>query len=202
MGLLARLPLGGFVIDFMGHMRPDPRLQRQFLGVTFPTPVGLAPGLDVQAVALPALARFGFGFLEVGPVTLEPHSPQPECLRIPNEEALAMPDPPVGLALPALVHRLESDNPLGVPLLVRFGDVPPRPVPEIADRLLAAVELLHGHAAAFSLGTLRQAVRENWTEDVWRDHIRTVVALTSSRTSGARYSWSCRLAATQSAATS
>src|SRR5438132_9067474 len=70
MGRLARLPFGPAVIDFLGHMRADPRLRRSLGGVQFPTAVGLGPGLDAAAVALPALARFGFGFLELGPVTV------------------------------------------------------------------------------------------------------------------------------------
>ncbi|HXG68465.1 MAG TPA: dihydroorotate dehydrogenase, partial [Blastocatellia bacterium] len=70
MGRLARLPFGPAAIDFLGHMRADARLRRCFLGITFPTAVGCGPGLDAEAVALPALARFGCGFLEVGPVTV------------------------------------------------------------------------------------------------------------------------------------
>src|SRR5882724_2826980 len=70
MGVLCRLPLGPAVIDFLGHMGADPRLERTHLGIRFPTPIGIGPGLDARAVALPALARFGVGFLEVGPVTL------------------------------------------------------------------------------------------------------------------------------------
>ena len=70
MGRLARLPLGPAAIDFLGHMRADPRLRQSFLGLDFSTAVGLGPGLDAKAVALPALARFGFGFLDVGPVTV------------------------------------------------------------------------------------------------------------------------------------
>src|SRR4051794_4792057 len=69
-GGLARLPLGPALIDLLGHMRPDPRLAREVLGVRFPAPVGIGHGLDGRAAALPALARFGVGFLEVGPVTL------------------------------------------------------------------------------------------------------------------------------------
>ncbi len=71
LGRLARLPFGPAAIDFLGHMRADPRLRQSFLGIDFPTSVGLGPGLDAKAAALPALARFGFGFLEVGPVTPE-----------------------------------------------------------------------------------------------------------------------------------
>src|SRR3954449_11346770 len=67
MGRLARLPGGPSLIDFLGHMRADPRLRRSFLGVELPTSVGLGPRLDADARALPALARFGVGFLDVGP---------------------------------------------------------------------------------------------------------------------------------------
>ena len=70
MGLLCRVPLGPALIDLLGHMRADPRLAGRHLGVTFPTPVGIGHGLDGRAVALPALARFGIGFLEIGPVTV------------------------------------------------------------------------------------------------------------------------------------
>src|SRR5436853_18166 len=70
MAALARLPLGPRLIDFLGHMRADPRLARPLLGTTFPAPVGIGPWLDARAVALRALARFGVGFLEVGPVSL------------------------------------------------------------------------------------------------------------------------------------
>ena len=63
MGTLARLPGGPAVIDLLGHMRPDPRLAQNFLGITFPTPVGLGPALDVDGVALQAFARFGLGQL-------------------------------------------------------------------------------------------------------------------------------------------
>src|SRR5271170_5232302 len=72
MGRLARLPLGSQLIHFLGHMRPDSRLNRSVLGITFPTAVGLGPGLDRLAVALPALAQFGFGFLDLGPISVEP----------------------------------------------------------------------------------------------------------------------------------
>ena len=44
MGRLARLPLGGWVIDLLGHMRADPRLATTVLGVEFPAAVGLGSG--------------------------------------------------------------------------------------------------------------------------------------------------------------
>ncbi len=47
----------------------DKRLERQFFGLTFKNPVGLAAGFDKNAVLYNELANFGFGFIEIGTVT-------------------------------------------------------------------------------------------------------------------------------------
>ena len=81
MGRLSRLPFGPLLIDFLGHMRADPRLRKSFFDIEFPTAVGLGPGLDTRAVATEALSRFGVGF--IGPCTksllLKFFSVQPLC---------------------------------------------------------------------------------------------------------------------------
>jgi dihydroorotate dehydrogenase len=60
------------------------------MGLKFPNPVGLAAGLDKDAAHIDALARMGFGFLEVGTVTPRPQpgNPRPRLFRIRQEEAL------------------------------------------------------------------------------------------------------------------
>src|SRR5262245_7591612 len=88
MGRLARFPLGGKVIDLLGHMRADPRLAVSALGIEFPSPVGLGPGLDVEAVALPAFARFGVGFLSVGPIGVNGPATPPAVERDDSREAI------------------------------------------------------------------------------------------------------------------
>ncbi len=72
MGALAEMPWGRHVIEFMGHMRSDPRLACDHAGVHFRTRCGLGPALDVHQRGLAALSQFGFGFVEVGPVHVEP----------------------------------------------------------------------------------------------------------------------------------
>ena len=59
-------------------------------GLRFANPVGLAAGMDKQAVALPMWPRFGFGFTELGGVTLhaQPGNPAPRMFRIVPDEAL------------------------------------------------------------------------------------------------------------------
>ena len=60
------------------------------MGLEFPNPVGLAAGLDKDAVHIDALARMGFGFIEVGTVTPRPQpgNPRPRLFRLPAKDAL------------------------------------------------------------------------------------------------------------------
>ncbi len=62
----------------------------QVTGLSFPNRVGLAAGFDKNAVAIEALARFGFGFIEVGTVTTHPQegNPRPRLFRLKADEAL------------------------------------------------------------------------------------------------------------------
>jgi dihydroorotate dehydrogenase len=60
------------------------------LGLQFPNPVGLAAGLDKNAEHIDALAKLGFGFIEVGTVTPRPQAgnPRPRLFRLPQAQAL------------------------------------------------------------------------------------------------------------------
>ncbi|HEV3011352.1 MAG TPA: quinone-dependent dihydroorotate dehydrogenase [Burkholderiales bacterium] len=60
------------------------------MGLEFANPVGLAAGLDKDAAHIDALARMGFGFIEVGTVTPRPQSgnAKPRLFRLPQANAL------------------------------------------------------------------------------------------------------------------
>jgi dihydroorotate dehydrogenase len=62
----------------------------EIMGLKFPNPVGLAAGLDKDAAHIDALARLGFGFLEVGTVTPRPQpgNPKPRLFRLVESDAL------------------------------------------------------------------------------------------------------------------
>jgi dihydroorotate dehydrogenase len=59
-------------------------------GMSFPSPVGLAGGFDKNATMVPMLAALGFGFIEVGTVTLEPQpgNARPRLFRFSRQRAL------------------------------------------------------------------------------------------------------------------
>ena len=89
-GLAQKLP---GVLTFTRSVcgRPDPGLAREVLGLKFPSPIGLAAGLDKGAELLPLWKALGFGFVEVGTVTPRPQAgnPKPRIFRVP-EEALIL----------------------------------------------------------------------------------------------------------------
>jgi dihydroorotate dehydrogenase len=66
------------------------KLPVEVLGLRFPNPVGLAAGMDKEALALPAWAALGFGFSELGGVTwhAQPGNPAPRLFRARADEAL------------------------------------------------------------------------------------------------------------------
>lgn len=175
MGWLARLPLGAAVIDFMGHMRADQRLRCTHLGIEFPTAIGLGPGLDVHAIALPALGRFGVGFLEVGPVTLKGHVADQRLERRPDEEAIWLPDPPESLSLDAVAPRLAEASRLGLPLVARLGYRAGANAHQSADDCRRVINGLAPHVRFFSLLTLPLAVADGWSMEQWATHVQTIV---------------------------
>jgi dihydroorotate dehydrogenase len=70
--------------------RPPESLAVSALGLTFSNPLGLAAGFDKDAEMSPAVAALGFGFIEVGSVTLwpQPGNSKPRLFRLPEHRAL------------------------------------------------------------------------------------------------------------------
>jgi dihydroorotate dehydrogenase len=93
--------LGMWAIRWMGRLGfarrrlrrrlPDlPELVCERFGLRFPSPLGVAAGLDKEGSAVSGLFALGFGFVEVGTVTPRPQSgnPRPRLFRVGNDEAL------------------------------------------------------------------------------------------------------------------
>lgn len=61
-------------------------LRRTVFGLDFPTPLGLAAGLDKGATLLPLWQSLGFGHVEIGTVTPRPQpgNPKPRLFRFPE----------------------------------------------------------------------------------------------------------------------
>ncbi|MFN8357513.1 MAG: quinone-dependent dihydroorotate dehydrogenase [Spirosomataceae bacterium] len=67
-----------------------PSLERNLFGLTFKNPVGLAAGLDKNAVLVDELSALGFGFIEIGTLTPKPQpgNDKPRLFRLKADQAL------------------------------------------------------------------------------------------------------------------
>jgi dihydroorotate dehydrogenase len=84
---LQQIPL---ILQAIAAIYRVPSRPRTLWGIEFRSPIGIAAGFDKNAVMMPFLAALGFGFLEVGTVTLHPQSgnPKPRLFRDTHHRAL------------------------------------------------------------------------------------------------------------------
>ena len=66
--ILFKIPLMSSIVKGMYEVH-NKKLERNFFGLTFKNPVGLAAGFDKNALLIDELPNFGFGFIEIGTVT-------------------------------------------------------------------------------------------------------------------------------------
>ena len=68
----------------------DARLEQSLWGLKFPNPLGLAAGFDKDGVATSIWGALGFGFAELGTVTLQaqPGNPRPRLFRLVEDKAV------------------------------------------------------------------------------------------------------------------
>ena len=77
-------------LALVGGKRPPENAAVDVMGLRFPGPVGLAAGMDKDARHVDALARIGFGHVEIGTVTPLPQAgnDQPRLFRLKRDRAL------------------------------------------------------------------------------------------------------------------
>lgn len=123
-----RLAVAALARGLVGPARrpADPRLACRVMGLDFVNPLGLAAGFDKQAEAIPALFGLGFGFVEVGGVTLRPQpgNPRPRVFRLAEDRAVIN---RYGLnsdgwpAVRARIAAVRAAGPLAGPLWLNVG---------------------------------------------------------------------------------
>lgn len=138
-GGLGRSPFGSFVIRTFGHMEMSSLLEGRLGGVPIKYPVGLSGNLDRHGYAERALAQIGFGYAELGPVSLENRSAGLRIERDAERETLIYSDAEANDGVQAIEKRL-----------VRSRSKLPRFI-----RLLASSAALPSEAGA-EFGTLAQ----------------------------------------------
>jgi dihydroorotate dehydrogenase len=128
---------------------PPLSARRELMGLTFPSPIGIAAGFDKNALMMPMLAALGFGFVEVGTVTLRPQpgNPRPRIFRYPEHHALINRLGFNNDGADAIAERLKA-WPRSVPLFVNIGKNRDVAIDAAADDYGACAMKLAPHADA------------------------------------------------------
>lgn len=84
-----RIPGLSKLMKLFAH-KPNAALRRHVFGLEFQNPVGLAAGLDKDALVFNQLGDLGFGFIEIGTVTplAQAGNEKPRAFRLPKDKAL------------------------------------------------------------------------------------------------------------------
>lgn len=135
----------------------DPRLKTNVFGVDFTNPLGLAAGLDKNAVAVPAWAALGFGAAEVGTLTAMPQqgNPRPRLFRLVQDGGIIN---RMGFnndgVIPAMARvaalgaagDAEAARPAGLRLGINVGKSRARPLEEAAADYRETLQHVWPHA--------------------------------------------------------
>ncbi len=184
----ARLSLYRALVRPVLFRAGEPGLERDVFGLRFPTPIGLAAGFDKNAVAIPALAALGFGFVEVGTITrhAQPGNPRPRLFRLPAEEALIN---RMGFnnegaeAVAARLARLpQAPIPIPIPIGISIGKSKVAPLEEAAADYLAALDQLYPYGDYFAVNVSSPNTPELRALQE-RDRLDTLLAALTARLS-------------------
>jgi dihydroorotate dehydrogenase len=122
LGLISRSPGALRILEHYGEP-DDPRLMVEIAGIRLPGPIGIAAGLDKNAVAYPALHALGWDFIEVGTITLKPQpgNPKPRVFRLAADHALINRMGFPGQGADAIAMHLVERRAAGVPIGCNIG---------------------------------------------------------------------------------
>jgi dihydroorotate dehydrogenase len=119
----------------------------QCMGLSFPNPVGVAPGLDKNGDYFEALGDFGFGFVEIGTTTPRPQpgNPKPRVFRLTEAQAMINRLGFNNKGVDHLVNRVRKHRFKGV-LGINIGKNFDTPIENAADDYLHCLEKVYPYA--------------------------------------------------------
>lgn len=143
---LQQIPIAMRLVERICRPPANPRT---LWGLQFRTPIGIAAGFDKNATLMPFLAALGFGFVEVGTVTLRPQpgNPRPRLFRVAEEKALINRMGFNNDGAHAIAERLRAWK-RNVPLLVNVGKNRDVPLERAIENYVDCYRIVAPHADA------------------------------------------------------
>jgi dihydroorotate dehydrogenase len=149
LGSLAAISRSALACRLLGTLfaRSVPSIPTRVMGIHFPNPVGLAAGLDKQGNCANAISQFGFGWLELGTVTLlpQPGNPQPRMFRLSGHHAIINRMGFNSIGLDQFLHNVRRTRP-GIITGINIGKNAATPVDQATSDYLHCLERVYPHA--------------------------------------------------------
>ena len=125
-----------------------PALRQTLWGLDFPTPLGLAAGMDKGDVLAPAWFGLGFGWVEIGTITPRPQpgNPRPRLFRLVRERAIVNRMGFNNTGAEVVARRLAALGPQPGPICINVGRNKDTPNERAADDYVEAFRALAPHA--------------------------------------------------------
>ncbi|MDH5257463.1 MAG: quinone-dependent dihydroorotate dehydrogenase [Gammaproteobacteria bacterium] len=122
------------------------------MGITFPSNVGLAAGLDKNGDHINALSSLGFGFVEIGTVTPRPQdgNPKPRMFRLPERLAIINRMGFNNKGVDYLVEQVKKSNFKGV-LGINIGKNADTPMENAVDDYLICLNKVYEYASYITI---------------------------------------------------
>ena len=181
---LSVLALKTFPYKWFGPSAPDRVLEQSLWGLNFSSPVGLAAGYDKDAEVIKPLFSLGFGFVEVGGITLRPQqgNTAPRLFRLTEDEAIINRMGLNSVGVDTVVKRLEkrSIRTLSGPLIINLGlnkdsQSPASEYAELAARLAPFADILTLNVSSPNTPGLR-SLQETHKLKVIVEAVRVVIS--------------------------
>jgi dihydroorotate dehydrogenase len=157
MGAVSKLPGGSLLIRTLGHMESYPGLKSSLSGIAMKYPVGVSGSLDIHGLAPRALSQFGLGFMEMGPITLEPIVSDQAIQKDVKREAIWYPDRYTNDGVRVIAQRLAKIADYPLPLMVRTRHHPGSSPIEAAAQQRDMLAMLLPYASGLYLDVLDSA---------------------------------------------
>lgn len=179
---LGAIPGGRALIDLMADMNPAEQLRFEAAGLIFPSRVGLGCGISETALDLRAFDRFGFGYLELGPITAQPvldsgpYGPAEKTAGPRRQDAqlsIADIDLPRNAGLDYFLKHQLPQHPPSRPLLVRVAHIqltPPETAIQEMAHIVAALPAWIGAVVVDTRWCLNQ-----FSEDELNNYLKSAV---------------------------
>ena len=153
--ILSSLSKNKFSLSMVGALYSSPELPVNLFDIDFPNPIGVAAGMDKNGEAVPSWQSIGYGFCEIGGVTLheQPGNPKPRMFRASKENALINRMGFNNMGAKALKKQLQfwkdrglwPDSPLGINL----GKSKVTPLQDAHLDYSSSINILWNHADFF-----------------------------------------------------